>query len=1239
MDPECNVKKTRNPVKDANFFKKLFFLYTLPLFKTARKRDLNLDDVYEVVSEFKAANVGKSLEEKWTFLKIKNTSISLYKLIWSQYGKSYLLLGLIQLICKSSIVILHPIFLFKLLQYFKTPEQYTKLEAYKYGFSLIFITIFGCIYNHNYMQIVTEFGIKVRTAFSSLLFRKVLKLSPSALKEISVGKICTLMTKDMLAFDRIFIFLNDLWIGVIQTTIICYLIYSKVGISVLSGLGCLLLLTPLQVFLGKKMAQLKMATVKKTDERIQSTQEALSAIKIIKMYAWDLFFYTNISESRKEEVVKMKHLFYVRALGMILPLLNSKISLYLLLMTYVWLGNQVDAPTIFFVITCYNSSLRSYLLNTIPLGIISLSDVNASLKRLNYVLSAEELKETSGTIYLEPLVYLNKIAVKVEEKEILSYVSLKIQSGLNIISGECGSGKTTLIKTIIKELPISKGILNIQGTISYSPEDPWIFPSTIKQNILFGQPYNEARYKDILKVCCLNKDLQTLLNGDNTLVTDKGANLSTGQKARVSLARACYKDCDIYLFDDSLKALDTNVSNYVFHQCFKGFLKDKIIIFVSNNIHFIKLADNQIILNKGKTLTIKSQKEELDKRITYYIDDVEENQFEGENNSKEPTETDEFLEKPKVEDAYKEINKEGKVEFAVYRRYFGYYGGVFIIFVVICLFVAFQVVTSSGDKLIGKWTVLQENMTKLEANGTNNTILSEKQNEINDIIMVYSILVFGSAALAIVKSFSHFYLSAASSEKIHNDLIRSVLHANIDFFDRNKVGNIINRFAKDLCGIDEFIPFMLYEIFRVLCALIGTIVVISMVNIGFLIPATLLIIKLYFVRSMYIPVGRSLKRLDAATRGPLMSHINATIDGITTIRAYNMENKVKQEFENHLDMYTSASYMMICAIRTFGFILDMTCTMFITSVIVHFLFISGDNTGNVGLAITQAMGLTGSLQWGIKQWAELESQMTSMERVMEYTDTDQEHSNGQILNNWPNKGKIQYCNVNLTYKNGLKALKNINFTIDAGKKVGIVGRTGAGKTSITTALFKLYQTEGDIFIDSVNINTVNLNCLRIKLSNIPQDPVLFSGTIRSNIDPLGKYTDMEIWTAIEKMKLKDLVQSLDQKVLNSGNQYSSGEKQLICLVRAFVCKSKIIILDEATANMTQELEGKLQKTIKECFGECTILTIAHRINSVKNSDLVMVVDDGEIKEFDTPENLMNKVGIYHQLVENSNVLY
>uniref|UniRef100_A0A0U9HY04 Putative ABCC protein n=1 Tax=Chrysomela populi TaxID=154003 RepID=A0A0U9HY04_CHRPP len=1248
MDSVARSAKKDNPREKASILSVVAFLFTFDLFKKSRVKDLDEDDVYNIIPFLGSKKLGDALEDRWVEQQKKQGRPSLIRALTACFGKRYFVLGLIQLVVKISLILIQPRALANVVAYFdpKKGRPISRNDLYQNAALVVGLNLLSTIYNHNYQQFVTEVGIKVRTAIVALIYRKALKLGPDSLSDISTGKIITLMTKDVFAFEKVLTFVNDMLIGLVQTAIVTYLIYTRIGFSVVAGVGFFLVIIPLQVYVGKKASAMRIRSARKTDERLQLTTETLNAIKIIKMYSWEKFFETKIHDVRKQELKYLAPVYYMKCIVMIIGTLALNISFFLLLVSYIWTGHYATAETVYFIQSCF-FSLKSYITASIPIGIAQCSEVYASTKRLREFLYTEELQKRPSTT-TQPRIYMSHVSAKVADTEVLKDVSLLIEKGLFLIVGSLGSGKSSLLKTIMGDYTLSQGQMSVEGKISYASEEPWLFPSTIRQNILFGQEYDENRYQQVLRVCALNLDLSKFQHGDRTIVGDKGVNLSKGQQARINLARAVYKDSDIYLLDDCLSHLDAKVNLYVYTNCIMGFLKDKIVVLVTNNLNHIKMVygNNTLFVEDGKTLSLQQQQETLDKRITYYMDDVDYNYFEDEkadiDESYVVDASDEkaalLREENETKDVYHETKRTGKVALSAYLRYYRFAGGCLVFLLFLTIFTLSQIALSAAEKLLSKWVIIEASLSDLSTK-SNATMSSDLVTQRNQYLYIYCTLIAGGVLLVFSRTYFTFFLAVKASKNLHKAMNSSVLNSFMNFFDSHRIGNIINRFSKDLNTTDEILPLVVYEVTRNTLMVIGILVLIASVNITFLIPSAFLLILLYFIRKIYIPVGRSIKRLEASTRSPMIGYLNATLEGLSTVRAYEKQAHLIDEFDRHQDHYTSAYYMMICTTRAFGFCLDLVCTAYIASVVLQFVIGgSGSGAGDVGLAITQAMGLTGLLQWGIRQYSELENNMTAVERVLEYTDIETENrEKGRRKENWPNRGDIEYRGLSLTYSTTRQmVLKDISFVIRSKEKVGIVGRTGAGKSSIISSLFRLYETEGRIFVDGLDTKTVALEFLRSNIAIIPQDPILFSGTIRSNIDPTGKYSDEAIWKAIEQLNIKRLFPNLQEKIRENGSNYSSGQRQLICLARALVSESRIIVLDEATANMDPETCALLQRTMKENFAGCTVLTIAHRLNTVTDSDRVMVVDQGRIVEFDSPSVLMeDKNGVFYNMVKTS----
>ncbi|CAH0557074.1 unnamed protein product [Brassicogethes aeneus] len=1234
---EQKVRK-KDPRERTNFLSKYSFFYLVSLFKKGFKKDLEDEHLCEAISSCNSSKCGNNIELQWKKEKEKSNPTALGLLI-SKFGKEYMILGIIDLVYQIVNSHLEPEAVSNLIGYFSPNPTITQEQAYYSAGMVLFLNIFRIIFFHNYTLILQQFALKVRTAYSSLIYRKALKLSPSALNDISLGNIVTIITKDVTSFEENVWTINDMWVGAVQSVYVSYLVYSKMGPTSLIGLSLMFLVFPLQMYFAKVVMKMRLKMNKKTDDRLQIMQEVLSAIKIIKIYTWEKFFDNKVTEARHEELMIMLKTFYIRVVVILIGLFSSKVSFYFLIMVYLWFGYTTNVEMVFYVLTCLEG-LRSILAIDIPYGLSRGADMYAALIRITKVLNAEEIKDyDSSDDTNKPLIELNNVSVHIKDIQILKHINLRISSGLTLVSGTVGCGKSSLVKTMLRDFPLKDGTVNVNGSISYASQDPWLFPSSVKQNIIFGQKYDHRRYHEVVRVCALEYDFSLLDHGDETIVADKGLNLSKGQQARVNLARAVYKDSNIYLLDDSLTALDANIQDYIFNECIGGFLQGKLVILVTQNVNHLKLADNVLIMDNG----VVSYFGEPQEKIAYIMEPKtdkksksKEEIIEDEKDVDETKETnDNENEKQHV---YQETKRSGGVELRTYTKYFRFGGGYLVLFGIIILCIIAQTTESYASNLITRW--VDENQKAVDLEGSQNTSEYEKSiAQANFTINIYSGTIFLSIFMDLIRVYFMLNVARLASLNIHKAMTSSIINSVMIFFDNHFIGNILNRFSQDLSNVDEQVSNILLDIMIIIFETFGIIFIITSVNWIFFMPAVIFIVMAFVLRYLYMPAGRSLKRLEAMTRSPLIGHLNSSLEGLTTIRAYRAQTILKDEFDRHQDLFTSAHFMMMCTSRAFTYIVDLCCTILLSFIVVRFLFFETDTSaGDVGLVITQVMLLSDQVQWGIRQYADLENQMTSVERVLEYTENRKEVKEGVKIENWPQDGQVRFKNVSLKYGNGERVLHDISFVVEAKQKIGIVGRTGAGKSSIISTLFRLYDIEGQILIDNVDTKTLNLDFLRQSIAIIPQDPVLFSGTMRSNIDPTYLYTDEQIWEVIDKVKLKPLVPSLELVISEKGSNFSSGQRQLICLARAIIRKNKIVVLDEATANMDPKTDALLHDTITENFSNCTVFIIAHRLHSIIDADKILVLSKGEIMECDSPNKLLeNKEGYFSKMVEKSKI--
>ncbi|XP_050545468.1 probable multidrug resistance-associated protein lethal(2)03659 [Daktulosphaira vitifoliae] len=1312
MDGSQKKERPPHPRARANIFEVLTFGWTVKLFNVGKKRDLEVTDLYTTLDVHKSSYLGNELNKKWlkelSNAKVSFRKPSLLRALLNMFGKKFMLLGLLLLTSEMVLSTFQPYFLGRIIAYFETNEHKSGSPALN-ALGMILATLFQTLGFTAHGINLAHMGMKMRIATCNLVYNKALRLSKTALGETTVGQVVNLLSNDVNRFDISILNLHYLWIGPIETIVVGYYLWQEIGPSSLFGILVLLLGIPVQGWLGKKTSEFRSKTAVRTDERVRLMNEIISGIQVIKMYTWEKPFAYLVQMARKDEIKQIRGGSYVKGILLSFIIFQTRLALFVSVLGFVLFGNYITAHNVF-VVTSYYNILRNTMTVLFPQAIGQIAELLISIKRLQNFLMYEEkntqpsfqskeLKPNNGFNKLvdtvekidsntqqsnniasnKPGVVINNIMAKWTNAQVentLENINLIVTPGrLVAIIGPVGCGKSSLFQAILQELTLIRGSISVNGIVSYASQEPWLFAATVQQNILFGSPMNRRRYKKVVDVCALEKDFEQFPYGDRTIVGERGVSLSGGQRARINLARAVYKEADVYLLDDPLSAVDTRVGRHLFEKCIKGFLKEKTCILVTHQLQYLTRVDQILLLDDGKILAEgsyqKLQNSDLD--FTKFLGTSEDGSItsDGEFNSKintdqknlkntilrrmsfqsvssisyDDSKIDQEIGEPiEVE----ETRSYGTVALGVYSSYFAAGGHCFIINFLLFMCVFTQIVASGGDYWVNFWVSLEENVFHNSSiHSQSNITPSEGFITRNFCIIVFAVFTFTMIASTLIRSVTFVSICMRASMNLHNRMFNSITRATMYFFNSNSSGRILNRFSKDIGAIDEQLSSALMDCIQIGLTLLGILIVVIVVNFYLMIPTIIMMIIFYNLRVYYMSTSRSIKRLEGITRSPVFSHLNASIQGLTTIRAFKAEQILAQEFDNHQDLHSTAWYLYISSSRAFAFWLDSVCLLYISSVAYSFLLtVNGSSGGDVGLAITQAIGLIGLFQWGMRQTAELENQMTSVERVLEYTNVPQEPDlqstpDNQPPTNWPAKGQMTFKNLYLRYTpDGPYVLKDLNININPSEKIGIVGRTGAGKSSLISALFRLATNEGQIIIDTVDTGKLGLHDLRSKLSIIPQEPVLFSGTMRKNLDPFDEFSDFILWEALEEVKLKEaideLMDGLNSKMSEGGSNFSVGQRQLVCLARAIVRNNKILVLDEATANVDPQTDALIQGTIRKKFKKCTVLTIAHRLNTVMDSDKVLVMDAGKMVEFDHPHILLqNKSGFLSKMVHQT----
>ncbi|KAF6738604.1 Multidrug resistance-associated protein 4 [Oryzias melastigma] len=588
-----------------------------------------------------------------------------------------------------------------------------------------------------------------------------------------------------------------------------------------------------------------------------------------------------------------------------------------------------------------------------------------------------------------------------------------------------------------------------------------------------------------------------------------------------------------------------------------------------------------------------------------------------------------------------ESRMEGNVGLSTYVKYFMAGAHFLILLVLIFLNLLAHVTFVLQDYWLAFWASEQKHISETEhLNGS-----LPRQLDLDLYLGVYAGLTATSVIFGFLRTLIFFNVLVSSAQNLHNSMFDAIIRTSVRFFDTNPIGRILNRFSKDIGYLDSLLPWTFVDFTQVFLQVIGVIAVAAIIIPWILIPIVPLLGVFLFLRHYFLQTSRDIKRLESTTRSPVFSHLSSSLQGLSTIRAFRVQEKFLQMFDEYQDLHSEAWFLFLTTSRWFAVRLDGICSVFVTITAFGCLYLKEDlEPGAVGLALSYAVTLTGMFQWGVRQSAEIENMMTSVERVVEYAELESEapwETDFQPPDEWPQTGTITFDRVNFSYgASEPLVLKDLSVTFASREKVGIVGRTGAGKSSLVSALFRLVEPEGKINIDGFLTSEIGLHRLRQKMSIIPQDPVLFTGTMRKNLDPFRQHTDEDLWNALQEVQMKAVVEDLPNKLeavlTESGSNFSVGQRQLVCLARAILRKNRILILDEATANVDPRTDSLIQQTIRDKFQDCTVLTIAHRLNTIIDCDKILVLDAGRMQEYDEPYVLLqNHDGLFYQMVQQT----
>ncbi|KAI9004539.1 multi drug resistance-associated protein MRP [Hyaloraphidium curvatum] len=1227
-----------NPVQRANIFSQLTYSWLSPLLRLGSERALELSDLPPLRAKDTSSAAFDLFSAAWD--SIPEGKRGLWRAYVKAFGLEFFLVGVIKL-AQDLLGFAQPLLLSELIGFaasYATPQPLPPSRGILAACAMLCASLTQTSLLQTYFFRGISISQRIEAATVTAVYRKSLVAAKG--EGGTAGEITNLQSVDADRISSTMPYLHVLWSGPLQILVALALLYRQLGPSMLVGLGVILLMIPVNTVIAKWDAKLEEDLMDRRDQRGKKTEELWRGVGIVRMYGWGTPFVRRIEEGRNGELKTLRKIWWLSAFS---NLTWTCTPFFVSLATFACFtfvsSEPLTSKRIFVSISLFN--MMTFPLVVFPMIINDLIQAIVSVRRVEAYLGCQELDPKSVT----QLPSSSAKAVVISDAT-LSWVpppapptldSLSVEldrNSLAAITGRVGSGKSTLLSSLLGEVPLCSGSVAVSspGGMAYVPQHPYIFSGTVKDNILFGLPFDADRYAAVLRACALEADLARLPSGDATELGARGVTVSGGQRARIALARAAYSYHHVALLDDPLAAVDARVARQLFELCIgpNGIMDGRTRLLVTHGTNVIPACSTIVALRGGKVVDageVEGVVREAEEEVTHESDSDEGTV--GGDGVKKSTAKDLGNEGEPLPGGGQltqaEESKKGSVGLATYLAYIRACGwpGV-ITFVVLAVFA--QIAGVGRNLWLAHWAAQNDSRS------------GQPDAAIAFNLAVYACLGFGQTILVAGEEVaSRVWCAVRASGILHSKMLRTVIRAPQWWFDATPLGRILNRFTSDVNTVDQKLVRTLSSLVTDVLFVLSVIIVDSAAT-----PAVLLFVLplgyiYYRIGAYYVSSSRELQRLQSVTKSPVYQHFSETLAGISTVRAFGQSPRFARESLRRIDDHLRARFARFSANRWLAVRLEGIGSLIVfgtalSSVLAIIRNPGGMSSSMVGLVISYALTLGDSLSWLVRESCDAESSIVSVERIEEFCNLPQEapdHIEGNPLPpGWPAHGAVSWEGYSTRYREHLPmVLRDLNLSVAGGEKIGLVGRTGSGKSSLALSLFRVVEpAAGRITIDRVDAAGIGLADLRSNITVIPQDSVLFQGSVRSNLDPFGEHGDEALWGALEMAHLKELVSGmeggLNAEVRENGENFSAGQRQMLSLARALLRRTKILILDEASANLDLDSDALVQATIKEAFAGSTIITIAHRLNTVLDYDRIVVLSNGQILEVGPPEKLL-----------------
>ncbi|OUM58560.1 hypothetical protein PIROE2DRAFT_55085 [Piromyces sp. E2] len=1204
-----------------NFISEILYLYVYRLIYLIKNKDISELKLHLGKNE-SSKKSGKDLHNAWK-AEVEKTrgDPSIFKAITRAFGKGFALLAVWEILWIFFTWTGFYYLVKKAVCYIENHKQgiADEFKGYLNAFAFLMTFIFSTIC-HNQLHIqCTKVGIRVRSGLMVLIYRKLLTLS--ALTN-GMGNIVNLISNDCNRIAEVCVNLHYLWSSILEAIVICFLAYYEIENSSLPAIGFILFIfIPFQIYLAFQTSKYASKSTKNIRDRVRLMSEILTVIKLIKFYAWERFFEDKVNEIRSKEISKIRKVIYNRCKSLIIVFVAPMISTLFSLVLYYAIEKKSMSPAITFTILSIFNSLR-YPLSMLPTSIRSVIDAYISLRKIdkyfvlpetfnngidNYeIIKDENGKETQDVaIFMKnaKFVYDNDMPLK------LGYLNLMIRRGDKIaVVGEIATC-INLMDALLGQLILESGTAYMNGKVGYISQQPWIIKGSLRDNIVLGNKFDEILYGHILNLTFINYDVARMDSQDLKDISDESLNLSNNFKQRVCIARCLYSQPDIVILDDPFLTFEHPIEGLLYKNCIEDYLKDKTVIMFTHDKKYLKIFDEIMIMDNGAIIECETYDQLKKLKIIQLQNDIlnleEETNEQPEYNPDMDLHSDiEMDNEMTVKD-----NVPTKLKYLeAYKNYICKSPGALITVFLVVVFFAVHSIRFFSDYYL-KWFLDREYFL---------------------YIYIYAVL---AAALVIgvsVRGFFFCWVILRKSIAYHHGILKAILNAPMIFFANTPISTILTVFAKHLFLVDEFLPESLLQFLYYCPLILGTVVIVCLFVPYFWVTLPLYAILIALIIKFSRSAEHRLQIQEGQSKTEIFQHLTTTLDGFRNIKIYQLQKDFEKDYKHYIDR-NHKYFLSLASVQTWKlFNIDIVSSLFIflTALFIvifketTFFFIKKMTPAVAGLSLTNAVSIILYLPWLFRTIYDVHSAMTSCATLQNYTNRIPKEENPDkkfmdVPKGWPAEGKIEFENVEVRYyKYTVAILKSISFTINPRETIGILGSNGSGKTCLMMGILRMLElSEGSIKVDGIDIKDIRLETLRSNIGIIPQEPVLFGGTVRSNLDPFNEHTDKEIWDALRKVSLYDDIQMLPEKletaIIDNGRNFTLMQCMLFMIARIVVLDNNIVVYDESVVPLDEMAEKKIEQIIHTVFKDKTLLIISNKFRHAVKADRVMIMENGK----------------------------